>query len=57
MTYASDLERVKKDGLEFRMVKEQTPELCMAAVTNNGYALRFVKEQTPELCLASKVNE
>ena len=31
----------------------QTPELCMAAVTQNGDALEFVEHQTPELCMTA----
>jgi len=31
----------------------QTPELCMAAVTQNGDALKYVEYQTPELCMAA----
>jgi hypothetical protein len=36
-------------------VKEQTPEVCLVAVSNSnsGDALYYVKEQTPEICLAS----
>ena len=34
-------------------IKEQSPEICMAAVKRNGHALQFVKEQTPELCLVA----
>ena len=47
------LERVKRDGMELRLIEHQTPEICMAAVKQDGYALRFVKEQTRELCLAA----
>ena len=43
----------KEDGLALQFVKEQTPELCLAAVKQNGYALRIVREQTPEICLAA----
>ena len=31
----------------------QTPELCMAAVTQTGWALKYVNTQTPELCMAA----
>ena len=31
----SDLERVKRDGMELQLVKEQTPEICLAAVKQN----------------------
>ena len=34
-------------------MKEQTPDICMAAVRQNGLALQFVKEQTPDICMAA----
>ncbi len=34
-------------------LKEQTPELCMAAVKRDGEVLKYVKEQTPEICMAA----
>jgi hypothetical protein len=40
-------------GGPFHYVKNQTTEICMAAVKQNGYALEFVKEQTPEICMAA----
>jgi hypothetical protein len=39
--------------LVLEYVKEQTPGICMAAVSQNGYALQHVKEQTPEICLVA----
>jgi len=33
-------------------VKDQTPELCLAAVQQNGLALERVHHPTPEICLA-----
>ena len=36
--------------------KEQTPEICMAAVDSNGLTLKNVKEQTPEICMAAVKN-
>jgi len=36
--------------LGFKFVKEQTPELCLAAVKNYGRVFKYVKEQTPEIC-------
>ena len=38
---------------DLQRVKDQTPEICLAAVKQNGCALRFVKEQTKEICLAA----
>ena len=49
----SDLELVSQDGMELYYIKEQTPEICMAATKDNGLALEFVKEQTPEICMAA----
>ena len=40
-------------ALQLQFVEHQTPELCLAAVTQNGWALLFVKQQTSELCLAA----
>ena len=34
-------------------MKEQTPEICLAAVQQNGRALMYVKEQTSDICLAA----
>ena len=45
-----DLEMVKKDSMQLEFVKNQTPEICLAAVQQSAYALVYVKEQTPELC-------
>jgi hypothetical protein len=50
--YEADLQKVKQDGFALQfVVKEQTRELCLAAVQYRGYALEYVKEQTYELCL------
>jgi hypothetical protein len=52
--YEADLQSVKEDGYDsLKYVKEQTPELCFAAVKNNICSLKFVNKQTPELCLAA----
>jgi hypothetical protein len=52
------LEDVKKDGLLLKDIKNQTPEICLAAVSNYGHALKFVHKQTLEICLAAiKQNE
>ena len=48
-----DLEMVQKDGMTLGFVKEQTPEICLAAVKQNGEALVYVKERTHEICLAA----
>jgi len=40
-------------GLYLKYVKNQTPELCLAAVQQNGDALSYVKDQSPEICLAA----
>jgi hypothetical protein len=44
---------IEQSGLNLRYVKEQTPELCLAAVKDAPYAFIFVKEEnyTPEVCI------
>jgi hypothetical protein len=42
--YEKDLRMVKRKGIYLRFVKEQTPELCLAAAKQNGHALRFIKD-------------
>ena len=46
---------IKKNPYIIESLEEsdQTPEICMAAVTQNGLTLQFVKNQTPEICIAS----
>ena len=39
------------------IIKNQTPEVCLAAVKQDGTALQYVKEQTPEICLAAVKQE
>ena len=36
------LELVKEDGLQLQYIRNQTDELCMAAVKQNGLALQYV---------------
>ena len=45
------LENVQKDGYAIRHIKEQTPELCLAAVKQEGYAIRHITNKTHEICL------
>ena len=47
------LERVTYDGEYLKHVAEQTPEICIAACSENSDALYYVKEQTPEICFAA----
>lgn len=47
------LKDVKRYGLALQWVKEQTPEVCMAAVKKNGEVLKYVIEQTYEVCSAA----
>ena len=42
-----ELEIIKTDGWCLQHIKEQTPEICMAAVRQNGYTLYYVKDKTP----------
>ena len=48
-----DLEMVKKDGYALKFVKNQTEEICLAAVKQNCSALEYVKNQTEEMCLVA----
>ena len=47
-----DLEKIN-NGWSLKYVKAQTPEICMAAVTQDGRDLEYVKEQTPEICMTA----
>lgn len=51
------LEEVKRDGLLLKHMKNQTPEICLAAVKQNGLALAYVKainrQRTPEIVVAA----
>ena len=38
-------------------INDQTPELCLAAVSADIWALQFVKDQTVEICLAAIKND
>ena len=51
--YEEDLNKVKQNGNVLYYIKEQTPELCLAAVQQYGLALKYVIEQTPELLFVS----
>ena len=42
--YEADLYKVKRYEWALIYVKEQTPEICMAAVQKNIYALQYVKD-------------
>ncbi len=52
---------VKKDSFNLSLVKNQTEEICLAAVTyrgvgscyGNGIALQDVREQTDKICMAA----
>ena len=48
-----DLTEVNMNGFALIYVKEQTEELCLAAVKQNGSVLEFVKHQTKEICTAA----
>jgi ribosomal protein L24E len=48
-----DFDSVKLNGLNLSDVKNQTPEICLLAVSNDGRALLFVKNQTDEIALAA----
>lgn len=40
----NDLKMVQQNGMKLTDVKEQTPELCLAAVQQNGLVLCFVEK-------------
>ena len=42
----ADLEMVKRNGMALRFVKDQTPEICLAAVNEYGNALQFVNRRS-----------
>ncbi len=43
------LNLVRKNGLALKDIKEQTEEICPAAVKKHGLALQFVKEEFKHL--------
>lgn len=47
------LEDVRKNGDLLQFIKNQTDEICLAAVRNTGRALQYVMNQTHEICLAA----
>ena len=52
------MKTINKNGYLLKFVKEQTLEICLAAVKTNGSSLKYVKHifRTPEIC-AEAVNE
>ncbi len=47
------LQAIKTNAENIRYVKEQTPQLCQAAVRNGEWNFRYVTQQTEENCLAA----
>ena len=47
VSYSGDeaLRAVRRDGYDLRLVKEQTPEMCLAAVKSDRDALKYVNEK------------
>ena len=43
----------RPSNLEFVLPKDQTEEICLAAVEESKHALRYVHNQTVEICLAA----
>lgn len=41
---------VKKDGENLKYIEDQTPDLCIEAVTQNAMVLKYVKFKTDEIC-------
>jgi hypothetical protein len=48
-----DLDSVRVDGLNLEHIHGQTPEIVLAAVSQNVSALMYVKDQTPSIVLAA----
>ena len=44
LTGAEAIEAVKRSGLALQHVKEQTPDICLAAVKQDADALQFVNK-------------
>ncbi len=42
-----------QNGRALQFVKEQTKEICLAAVNQSGYSLIYVIDETPEICTAA----
>ena len=53
VTELANLDMVMEDGMRLEYIKNQTKEICLAAVMVNAWALQFVKEQTSEICMAA----
>lgn len=51
------IEDVRKNPSLLKQVKEQTPELCMAAVSEDYKALSYVREQSNVICLIAVKND
>jgi hypothetical protein len=54
LQYEKDLQKVLQDGFELRNIKEQTPEICLAAVNNLGWCLMYVKQQTDNIFIGQQ---
>lgn len=53
MDVVDPLHSVKKNGLMLKLVEEQTPEICLAAVQQNGFAIVYAQFQSREIQLAA----
>lgn len=47
------IEALEEDIQRIRIIKHQTPSICLASVKIDGDALYYVKEQTEEICIAA----
>ena len=52
-----ELHSIIIDPSKIKYVKEQTPELCLAAVKQEAHVLEFIKEQTEKICLIAVKQE
>ena len=49
--HARDLADVQKNGYRLEFVKDQTEEICLAAINQNYRSIKFVKRQTEAICI------
>jgi hypothetical protein len=44
---------IEKNPDILKYIKNQTPDICLAAVKQDGMTLQYVQSQTPDICLAA----
>ena len=45
------LKEVSKNGFRIFYIKDQTEDLCLAAIKQNSYAIAYIRNLTPKICL------